>query len=232
MMAEKPTYEELAQRVRQLEQDAEKRIQIEAALQESEERHRSLFQNNHAAMLLIDPDSANIIDANPAAVTFYGWTHKELTQKKITDINTLSRGQVWQEMELAKAEQRRQFNFRHRLATGETLDVEVYSGPIIINGKKLLYSIVHDISSRKRAEKALMLEKNKLQEALAKIKTLSGMLPICSNCKKIRDDKGYWNQIEVYIREHSDAKFSHGICPECAKKLYPDLSIYDDLAES
>jgi hypothetical protein len=60
-----------------------------------------------------------------------------------------------------------------------------------VNGKKLLYSIVHDISSRKRAEKALVLERNKLQEALVKINTLSGMLPICSNCKKIRDDKGY-----------------------------------------
>lgn len=52
-------------------------------------------------------------------------------------------------------------------------------------------------------------------------KTLSGMLPICASCKKIRDDKGYWNQIEAYITEHSEAKFSHGICPECMKKLYP-----------
>ena len=205
-----------------------KQKQIEETLRESEKRYRSLFQNNHAAMLLIDPESAKIVDANPAAVTFYGWTQKELTQKRITDINTLSNGQVFREMELAKTEQRRQFNFRHRLATGEILDVEVYSGPIIVNGKKLLYSIVHDISSRKRAEKALVLERNKLQEALGKIKRLSGMLPICSNCKKIRDDKGYWNQLESYIHKHSDAEFSHSICPECAKKLYPDLDIYQD----
>ena len=60
-----------------------------------------------------------------------------------------------------------------------------------------------------------------LQEALAKVKLLSGLLPICASCKKIRDDNGYWNQIESYIREHSEAEFSHGICPECAKKLYP-----------
>ena len=62
-----------------------------------------------------------------------------------------------------------------------------------------------------------------LQKAISEIKTLRGFLPICSQCKKIRDDKGYWNQIEDYIKEHSDADFSHGICPECAKKLYSDL---------
>lgn len=64
-----------------------------------------------------------------------------------------------------------------------------------------------------------------LQEALSKVKLLSGFLPICSSCKKIRDDRGYWNQIESYIRDHSEAEFSHGICPECFKKLYPDMDI-------
>jgi hypothetical protein len=62
-----------------------------------------------------------------------------------------------------------------------------------------------------------------LEESANKIRLLSGLLPICASCKKIRDDKGYWNQIEVYIREHSEAEFSHGICPECEKKLYPDF---------
>jgi hypothetical protein len=63
-----------------------------------------------------------------------------------------------------------------------------------------------------------------LQDALAKVKLLSGFLPICASCKKIRDDNGYWNQIESYIKEHSEAEFSHGICPECAEKLYPGLN--------
>ena len=69
---------------------------------------------------------------------------------------------------------------------------------------------------------------NELQEALAKVKTLSGLLPICANCKMVRDDKGYWKQIESYIRDHSEAEFSHSICPACVKKLYPELNIYDD----
>ena len=61
-----------------------------------------------------------------------------------------------------------------------------------------------------------------LEKALNEVKTLRGIVPICSFCKKIRDDKGYWNQVEVYIRERLDAKFSHGICPECIKEHYPD----------
>jgi len=64
-----------------------------------------------------------------------------------------------------------------------------------------------------------------LNEALDTIKVLKGLIPICSNCKKIRDDKGYWNQIEAYIQKHSEVEFSHGICPECAKKLYPDFDL-------
>ncbi|NLN38689.1 MAG: sensor with HAMP domain protein, partial [Smithella sp.] len=62
-----------------------------------------------------------------------------------------------------------------------------------------------------------------LQKALSEIKELSGLLPICSSCKKIRNDNGYWEQIEGYIRDHSKAEFSHSICPDCAKKLYPEF---------
>jgi len=76
---------------------------------------------------------------------------------------------------------------------------------------------------RRQAEKDREIVISELQAALAEVKTLSGLLPICASCKKIRDDTGYWNQIEVYIRKHSSAEFSHGICPECAKRLYPDI---------
>lgn len=67
-----------------------------------------------------------------------------------------------------------------------------------------------------------------LQNALKEVSQLSGLLPICAQCKKIRDDKGYWNQIESYIHEHSEAEFSHSICPDCARKLYPDFDLYED----
>ncbi|HOA08241.1 MAG TPA: hypothetical protein PLE16_00310 [Spirochaetota bacterium] len=71
------------------------------------------------------------------------------------------------------------------------------------------------------------LEENlkRLEEASRNIKILSGLIPICASCKKIRDDDGYWYQIEQYINEHSDAVFSHGLCPACAKKMYPDMKL-------
>lgn len=72
--------------------------------------------------------------------------------------------------------------------------------------------------------KAMYVEK---ERALSKVKILSGLLPICALCKNIRDDKGYWNQIESYIRDHTDADFSHGLCPDCVKKLYPDIDLND-----
>ena len=63
-----------------------------------------------------------------------------------------------------------------------------------------------------------------MHDALANVKALSGLLPICASCKKIRDDKGYWSQVESYIQQHSEATFTHGICPDCIKKLYPDMA--------
>jgi PAS domain S-box-containing protein len=86
-----------------------------------------------------------------------------------------------------------------------------------------LIGTVQDITERKRSEELREKLIADLQKAANEIKTLSGLIPICASCKKIRDDKGYWEQIETYIMEHSDAEFSHGLCPECSKKLYPDL---------
>lgn len=87
----------------------------------------------------------------------------------------------------------------------------------IIGGIK----VVNDLTKRRQAEEENRRLVVELREALAKLKVLSGFLPICASCKKIRDDKGYWNQIEEYIRDHSEAEFSHGICPECARQHYP-----------
>jgi PAS domain S-box-containing protein len=87
------------------------------------------------------------------------------------------------------------------------------------------FGISRDITARKVAELDRERLIGELQAALSKVKTLSGMIPICASCKKIRDDGGYWNQIESYLREHSEAEFSHGLCPECMARLYPDVSV-------
>ena len=108
---------------------------------------------------------------------------------------------------------------------GSTVTLETSGVPIFDESGGILgyRGVDRDISIRKRAEARLQEESNKLKQALAKVKRLSGMLPICASCKKIRDDSGYWNQIEEYIESNSDAEFSHGICPQCARKLYPEL---------
>ena len=80
-----------------------------------------------------------------------------------------------------------------------------------------------DLMASRRLVRELREEKEKLERALSEIKTLKGLVPICANCKKIRDDDGFWEQVEVYISDHTEAEFSHSICPVCVKKLYPEL---------
>ncbi len=312
----------------------------------SDELYKSLFESSYSVMLIVHPETGDILDANKAACRFYGYSRDEITAMQLHDINTLSKKQIFKEMQSAKSESRNYFNFQHKLASGEIRDVEVFSGPIEVDNEKVLYSIIHDISERKHIEKQIQQEKNlseslinslpgimylfnemgdfirwnrnletitgfstkevlnmnpldfispddkasvknsidnvfkegkatveaklltkegraipyyftglklaidhiqyligigldieeqkqiakekeelieKLNESLSQVKKLSGFLPICASCKKIRDDKGYWNQIETYIKEHSEAEFSHGLCPECTEKLYPDM---------
>ena len=106
------------------------------------------------------------------------------------------------------------------LVTLETNGVPIYDKSGVTIGYR---GVDRNITERKIVEKELQEEKEKLKEALDQVKKLSGMLPICASCKMIRNDEGYWQQIESYISEHSEAVFSHSLCPECAKKLYPEV---------
>lgn len=182
--------------------------------------YRGFFEKNKAVMLVIDPETGTIVDANEAAQQYYGYSKKAMTTMKILEINTLSAEEVRQEMALAAREQRNHFYFRHKLSSGELRDVEVFSGPVRYNNRDVLLSIIHDITDRVSMEKERETLIKDLQKALKDIKTLSGLIPICAKCKKIRDDKGYWNSLENYIETHTDGQFSHGLCPECAEELY------------
>ncbi|MCX8013423.1 MAG: ATP-binding protein, partial [Rectinema sp.] len=135
--------------------DNERLIQSQQQLEESERRYKSLFQNHHTVMFIIDPQTGAIRDANPAAEAFYGWNRETLLTMRIQDINTMSPEEVKAEMQKASSRQKNVFNFRHRRANQPPCDVEVYSGPIEIEGRQLLYSIIHDISDRVRAEREL-----------------------------------------------------------------------------
>ena len=145
---------------------------------DSEVLYRSLFENNHAVMLLIDPETAAIKDANPAACSYYGWSREELKGRKIYDINTLTIEEVAAQMNLARSEKRRNFFFKHRRADGGIRDVEVYSGPLTVKGETLLYSIIHDITDRVQAQELLAESERRLSTLMA---NLPGMAYRCLN---------------------------------------------------
>ncbi|MDI6713100.1 MAG: PAS domain S-box protein [Anaerosomatales bacterium] len=129
---------------------------VRSRLAVSEARYRSLFQDSASVMLLIDPADGSIKDANKAAERFYGWSRDELVRMRVSDINTLSPDEIKAEMERARTLQKNHFEFKHRLARGEIRDVDVYSGPVVgEGGQTWLYSIVHDVTDRAAAQRAL-----------------------------------------------------------------------------
>ncbi|MBU1666228.1 MAG: diguanylate cyclase, partial [Gammaproteobacteria bacterium] len=122
-----------------------------AALEESENRYRQMFESNQAVKLIIDPADGQIVQANPAAATYYGYTLAQLAGMKMSDINILPAHELAAEMAEAKAARRLYFNFKHRLASGEIRDVEVFSGPVREGDRTLLYSVIHDVTERNQA---------------------------------------------------------------------------------
>jgi PAS domain S-box-containing protein len=154
--------------------DVSERKQAARALAESEARFRRLFEANGSIMLLIDPSTGAIAAANQAASAYYGYPSQRLAGMLISHINTLPADETTLEWQRALREERNCFNFRHRLASGEERNVEVYSAPVDVGGRPMLFSIVHDITERKRAEDALHEAKAKAEQAtLAKSKFLA-----------------------------------------------------------
>lgn len=204
------------------------RKRAEGALQESEEHFRSVAQSASDAIITID-SAGSIVFWNSAAETLFGYSpnevinkpiafimperFREVHQKRLSQVALGGESKIIGKMVevLGLRKDGSEFPIEVSLATWKTKESMFFTG------------VVRDITERKWAEaerEKLILE---LKEALSKVKQLSGMLPICASCKKIRDDKGYWKQIESYIGDHSEAEFTHGICPECVKKLYPDI---------
>jgi PAS domain S-box-containing protein len=105
----------------------------------------------------------------------------------------------------------------------------LFSGEIIESqGKRYFLSVMIDITDRKQAEAERQKTIQELRLALAEVKTLRGVVPICANCKRIRDDRGYWEQVESYVSSHTEALFTHSICPACIQKLYPEFCRDED----
>ncbi|MBW3565488.1 MAG: EAL domain-containing protein [Acidobacteria bacterium] len=138
----------------------------EEALRRSELRYRQMFQNNKAVQLVLDPRDGAIVDANESALDFYGYDLESMRKMTIHEINTLTRDEIRQELERASQRQRSFFSFRHRLASGEIRDVEVFSGPFETGGRTLLYSIISDVTEKRRAEELLEMQSAAIESSM------------------------------------------------------------------
>jgi len=176
----------------------------------------ALLENALDAVFLTRPDGT-ILYANPAACVLFGYT--------LDEFRALGRSAVVDPSDprLAEAlDQRRQTGRFVGVLTlvrkdGTRFSAELSSAVFTdASGEQRTSMSIRDITERERMV-------DELRDALAKAKQLSGLLPICASCKKIRNDDGYWQDVALYIREHSDADFTHGICPDCTQKLYPNL---------
>ena len=165
---------------------------------------------------------------NAGAQQLFGYTEAEAVGRSISMIIPESLQSFRLEMfdKLRAGKQIEPFETKRVRKDGVEVDVYLAISPIKSAEGRLMgaSAIAYDITERKKieADRTKMIEQ--LNETLSKVKTLSGLLPICANCKKIRDDKGYWQKLETFVHEHSNAEFSHSICPECMEKLYPDFS--------
>jgi PAS domain S-box-containing protein len=202
--------------------DITERKKMEAALQVSETRYRRLFETAQDGILILDADTGEIFDINPFLIEMLGYPHEALLGKRLWEIG------AFRDIEASKAaflELQTKGYVRYEDLPLETrderhIDVEFISNVYSVNHKRVIQCNIRDITLRKRIEEERRKLTYDLQDALTKIKRLRGLLPICASCKKIRDDKGYWNELEAYISEHSEAEITHGFCPDCLKKLY------------
>jgi PAS domain S-box-containing protein len=164
---------------------------------------------------------------NDSARELYGYTEAEMMGQPIAMLVPPERGQELAPLmeRVKRGEHISHFETTRRRKDGELVEVSLSMSPIRNSDGQIvgISTIAHDIAERKKAEREREGLVSELQKAMAEVKTLSGLLPICAHCKKVRDDKGYWNQIEIYVRERSNANFTHSVCPECAKRHYPEF---------
>jgi PAS domain S-box-containing protein len=226
-MIKKPTYEELEQKIQKLEENESTRNRAEKELQESEKKFRSMAEIALAGVYVIQ--DSMFIYVNKKFAEIFGYSVEECINKihfqQTVHPEDLDLVQEQIAKRISGKADSVNYAFRGIKKNGKIIHVEIFGSTIQLTGKPAVAGSILDITARKQVEEQREELIEALQKALSEVKTLRGFLPICSYCKKIRDDKGYWSQIESYIHKHSDAEFSHGICPECVKKYYPDMDL-------
>jgi PAS domain S-box-containing protein len=193
------------------------------SLRASEESFATAFRFSPAPLIISSTDDGRFIDVNERGLTMLGYMREEILGHPSAQMYIFTDDDVKKTLEakMRKEGFLRDESIRLRTKQGETREALWSAGTIMYKDRYVVLSHFYDITERQQAENERARLISELQQALSEVKVLSGMIPICASCKKIRDDKGFWNQIESYIESHSAAEFSHGMCPECMKKLYP-----------
>ena len=203
-----------------------RRLLMEVQLQE--EKYSKAFHSAPYAILLTRLSDGQIIEANEMFYTITGHACGEVLGKTTGDLRLWEaaedRASVVRELDAGRSVRDVERCFRRK--SGELFHGMFSSDGISVNHERFLLSSVKDITERKRIEAERERLISERERALSEVKVLSGLLPICASCKKIRDEDGRWAPVESYVRTHSQADFSHGLCPECAHALYPEF--HDD----
>ena len=209
--------------------DITQRKLVEESLQHERNLLRTLIDNLPDMIFFKDVKGRYVLN-NQSHLRSLGLKQQEdLIGKTTFDFNPPELAKSYTEDELRVIQSKHEMLDKEELAahkdTGERRWHLTSRVPLIDNQGNVtgLVGIARDITEHKRAEAERERLIKELQDAIADIRTLSGLVPICASCKKIRDDKGYWTQLEAYLQAHSQARFSHGVCPDCMKKLYPDF---------
>ncbi len=161
--------------------DITEQVESVSKLRESEERFRRIFEQNFSVMFILDFDTGKIVDANPAACDFYGWSKEEMLQKTIWQINVLSEDECREQINLVQNLKRKHFYFTHRKADGSLCEVDVFSTAIEQGNQKLLHSIIHDITEQKKAERILVESERRFRDLLSTVKLFSIILDMNGN---------------------------------------------------
>ena len=191
-------------------------------INESEKKYRTLVERANEAICIIQDQK--VVFANKTTERLVGAPLKDILGRLFTDFlfPPDMEGVASNYSNRIEGEDVPEtYTFRLQNEAGEPVWVLTSATTIDYGGRRAILALMTNINSLKLMEKELETAIEELRKAFARVKTLSGLLPICSSCKKIRNDKGYWEQMEIYIRDHSEADFSHGLCPECAERLYP-----------
>jgi PAS domain S-box-containing protein len=205
-----------------MQNDELRRTQAEA--EDSRARYAELFDFAPLGYITLDAQGL-MLDVNLAGTELLGAARHFLLDKPFANfLNTESRRLFSGFLaEVLKSPEKRpcELQLARRNLPPLEVHVDAVLQPQHDGSRRRIQMALTDVTQRKRIESEREKLVIALEDSLAKLRRLSGMLPICASCKRIRDDKGYWQQVEEYIGEHSEAEFSHGICPECAEKLYP-----------